>query len=243
MSAYDLVAYQVPTGKTYKGCILEFISNIRNDIDKAENLDNLFKLTYPVMVKELLKYTYISNEFDYLTPYLAQAFMKTVDGFDENKPKSSFLNYYKIVLKNEILKAHTKRVDGELVVRTYYDGKVSLEANAYEDKDGEMITYASVLESTDEPVEDQIQYQDLIQIIRDIVHDIFNELPNHKTYRRHREMFTDYIEAKIRDEEITMQAIADKYNVHFSTISKAFRVYNKELRERLEYCGFNNPAK
>ena len=56
-------------------------------------------------------------------------------------------------------------------------------------------------------------------------------------------MFTDYIEAKIRDEEITMQAIADKYNVHFSTISKAFRVYNKELRQRLEYCGFNNPAK
>lgn len=78
MLYYDLNKYQIPKDYTYKSYINEAVSNIRKGNNAEYYKDTLFRLTYPVAVSELNKYSNI-DEITELLPIMSIAFMKTVE--------------------------------------------------------------------------------------------------------------------------------------------------------------------
>lgn len=107
MLYYDLNKYQIPKDYTYKSYINEAVSNIRKGNNAEYYKDTLFRLTYPVAVSELNKYANI-DEVTELLPIMSISFMKTVEKFDCSKQNSSFMNYYKRTMHNDIILAYDK---------------------------------------------------------------------------------------------------------------------------------------
>ena len=107
MLYYDLKKYQVPEGYTFNSYINEAVENIRNGNDVDYYKDTLFRLTYPNAVKEVNKLVNYAEPTE-LLPLMSIAFMTTLDRFDPENPRVSFMNYYATSIRNNVIMAYDK---------------------------------------------------------------------------------------------------------------------------------------
>ena len=90
---YKVTSIKAPEGKTFSEYALELATRIKNGEDKDYNLDLLFRLTYPMMLAEVKRYTNLLP-IDELETFISMAFMKTVDKFNPYAPNVSFINAF-----------------------------------------------------------------------------------------------------------------------------------------------------
>lgn len=80
----------------------EYINEILTTRDREEAKDLIFRLTYPYGLTEVKRYMHLTNMDDGLS-CMSMAFMRTFEKYDPNKEGASFMNYYKLTIKTEVM--------------------------------------------------------------------------------------------------------------------------------------------
>lgn len=235
---YEVSAYRIPEGYKMNDYAIKLCRDIRNDIDKEDAMDKLFRMTYPIMLKELKKYTNF-GPLDELSPDLSLAFMKTVKKFNPDNPKASFINYYKQVLKTEILSNYYGKYktteESRNLKRTFEDTMGSLDDPLY-NKDGvETNSWYDVIEDKNTNIEEEILANDYKYTIHRIVDKIFDKKGKGRSAKcaRPKAMFTEYVDSILDDEGLGQIDIANKYGIGRSGINKTITTYMPRFIEEL----------
>lgn len=236
---YEVSAYRIPEGYKMNDYAIKLCKDIRNDIDKEDAMDKLFRMTYPIMLKELKKYTNF-GPLDELSPDLSLAFMKTVKKFNPDNPNASFINYYKQVLKTEILSNYYGKYktteESRNLKRTFEDTMGSLDDPLY-NKDGvETNSWYDVIEDKNTNIEEEILANDYKYTIHRIVDKIFDKKGKGRSAKcaRPKAMFTEYVDSILDDEGLGQIDIANKYGIGRSGINKTITTYMPRFIEEFK---------
>lgn len=236
---YEVSAYRIPEGYKMSDYAIKLCKDIRNDIDKEDAMDKLFRMTYPIMLKELKKYTNF-GPLDELSPDLSIAFMKTVKKFNPDNPNASFINYYKQTLKTEILSNYYGKYktteETRNLKRTFEDTMGSLDDPLY-NKDGvETNSWYDVIEDKNTNIEEEILANDYKYTIHRIVNKIFDKKGKGRSAKcaRPKAMFTEYVDSILDDEGLGQIDIARKYGIGRSGINKTITTYMPRFIEELK---------
>ena len=236
---YEVSAYRIPEGYKMNDYAIKLCKDIRNDIDKEDAMDKLFRMTYPIMLKELKKYTNF-GPLDELSPDLSLAFMKTVKKFNPDNPKASFVNYYKQTLKTEILSNYYGKYktteESRNLKRTFEDTMGSLDDPLY-NKDGvETNSWYDVIEDKNTNIEEEILANDYKYTIHRIVDKIFDKKGKGRSAKcaRPKAMFTEYVDSILDDEGLGQIDIANKYGIGRSGINKTITTYMPRFIEEFK---------
>ena len=236
---YEVSAYKIPEGYTMNEFAIKLCKDIRNDIDKEDAMDKLFRMTYPIMLTELKKYTNI-GPLDELSPDLSLAFMRTIEKFDPDNSNASFVNYYKQVLKTTILcnyyGKYKNNEESRNLKKNFENTIGSLDDPLY-NKDGiETNSWYDVIEDKNTNIEEEILANDYKYTIQRIINKIFDKKGKGRSEKsaRPKAVFTDYVESILDDEGLTQVDLSKKYDIGRSGINKTITTYMPRFIEELK---------
>lgn len=235
MLYYDLNKYQIPKDYTYKSYINEAVSNIRKGNNADYYKDTLFRLTYPVAVSELNKYSNI-DEITELLPIMSIAFMKTVEKFDCKKQNSSFMNYYKRTMRNDVILAYDKHRETNEKTREEIKKRkktmTSLDKLVSIGHDDETPLY-ELIEDGKALIDEKISCEELVDVIFKTIDTMFSE-----SQQKKKDIFINYINACIAGEKMSQKKAAKEFGVTVSYVSKVVVKYKKVLKDKLKRRGY-----
>lgn len=235
MLYYDLNKYQIPKEYTYKSYINEAVNNIRNGNNAEYYKDTLFRLTYPVAVSELNKYANI-DEITELLPIMSIAFMKTVEKFDCKKQNSSFMNYYKRTMHNDIILAYDKHRETNEKIREEIKKRMktmtSLDKLVGIGNDDETPLY-ELIEDDKALIDEKVLCEELVDVIFETIDTMFSE-----SQQKKKDIFLSYINACIAGEKMSQKKAAKEFGVTVSYVSKVVVKYKKVLKDKLKRRGY-----
>ena len=236
---YEVSAYRIPEGYTMNEFAIKLCKDIKNDIDKEDAMDKLFRMSYPIMLKELKKYTNF-GPLDELSPDLSLAFMRTIEKFNPDNTNASFINYYKQVLKTTILcnyyGKYKNNEESRNLKKNFENTIGSLDDPLY-NKDGmETSSWYDVIEDKNTNIEEEILANDYKYTIQRIINKIFDKKGKGRSAKcaRPKAMFTEYVESILDDEGLTQADIAEKYGIGRSGMNKTLTTYRPRFKEELE---------
>lgn len=236
---YEVSAYRIPEGYKMNDYAIKLCKDIRNDINKEDAMDKLFRMTYPIMLTELKKYTNF-GPLDELSPDLSLAFMKTVKKFNPDNPNASFINYYKQTLKTEILSNYYgkyKTTEESRNLKKTFEGTIGSLDDPLYNKDGvETNSWYDVIEDKNTNIEEEILANDYKYTIHRIVDKIFDKKGKGRSAKcaRPKAMFTEYLDSILDDEGLGQIDIANKYGIGRSGINKTITTYMPRFIEELK---------
>ena len=236
---YEVSAYRIPEGYTMNEFAIKLCKDIRNDMDKEDAMDKLFRMTYPIMLKELKKYTNF-GPLDELSPDLSLAFMRTIDKFDPDNTNASFINYYKQVLKTTILcnyyGKYRNNEESRNLKKNFENTMGSLDDPLF-NKDGmETSSWYDVIEDKNTNIEEEILANDYKYTIQRIINKIFDKKGKGRSVKsaRPKAVFTDYVDSILDDEGLTQVDLSKKYGIGRSGINKTITTYMPRFIEELK---------
>ena len=236
---YEVSAYRIPEGYTMNEFAIKLCKDIRNDMDKEDAMDKLFRMTYPIMLTELKKYTNF-GPLDELSPDLSLAFMRTIEKFDPDNPNASFINYYKQVLKTTILcnyyGKYKNNEESRNLKKNFENTIGSLDDPLY-NKDGiETNSWYDVIEDKNTNIEEEILANDYKYTIQRIINKIFDKKGKGRSEKstRPKAVFTDYVESILDDEGLTQVDLSKKYDIGRSGINKTITTYMPRFIKELK---------
>ena len=236
MLYYDLKKYQVPEGYTFNSYINEAVENIRNGNDVDYYKDTLFRLTYPNAVKEVNKLVNYADATE-LLPLMSIAFMTTLDRFDPENPRVSFMNYYATSIRNNVIMAYDKYRGAREENKEYYKRcektMRSMEELVYIQKDSAIPLYTMV-EDNKVIIDEDVLYEELIDTIFRIIDTKLFTPKQEKT----KAIFISYIDACINGEKRDQREIAEEFGIGQSYISKIKNKYCHKLKAELIREGY-----
>ena len=237
---YDVTMFDIPREYKYN----EFVNKLVNDINAGVNVDEskdiLFRVTYPIAIKELKKYGALDT-FDELLPDMSVAFMKTLKNFDTTKEKTSFINYYKLAMRSEILLARYKhRSDPKNKrLRTLYDDSVASLDMQFGNKKGEDVgTVAEIVADPNAEVTKDIMYNDLVETIYRAMDMIRVGADDPERFERDKGIFMRHLEACMNEEKITLREIAEEFGVTYTYCRRMIEDYKVRLKAILQKEGY-----
>ena len=235
MLYYDLNKYQIPKDYTYKSYINEAVSNIRKGNNAEYYKDTLFRLTYPVAVSELNKYANI-DEITELLPIMSISFMKTVEKFDCKKQNSSFMNYYKRTMHNDIILAYDKHRETNEKVREEIKRRkntmTSLDKLVGIGNDDDVPLY-ELIEDNKALIDEKVLCEELVDAIFETIYNMFPEKQQKK-----KDIFISYINACIAGEKWDRKKVAKEIGVSISYVSRVVANYKEVLKDKLKRRGY-----
>ena len=236
MLYYDLKKYRVPEGYTFNSYINEAVENIRNGNDVDYYKDTLFRLTYPNAVKEVNKLVNYAEPTE-LLPLMSIAFMTTLDRFDPENPRVSFMNYYATSIRNNVIMAYDKHRRASEENKEYYKRcektMRSMEELVYIQKDSVLPLYTMV-EDNKAIIDEDILYEELIDAIFRIIDTKLFTPKQEKT----KAIFMSYINACMNGEKWGQREVAEEFGTGQSYISKIKNKYCRKLKEELIREGY-----
>lgn len=235
MLYYDLNKYQIPKDYTYKSYINEAVSNIRKGNNADYYKDTLFRLTYPVAIVELNKYANI-DEVTELLPIMSISFMKTVEKFDCKKQNSSFMNYYKRTIHNDVILAYDKHRETNEKTREEIKKRkktmTSLDHLVNISTDDEVALY-ELIEDDKARIDEKVSYEELVDVIFEDIDAMFP-----KAQQKKKDIFISYVNACITDEKYDRKEAAKEFGVSISYISRVVANYKEVLKAKLKRRGY-----
>ena len=236
MLYYDLKKYQVPEGYTFNSYINEAVENIRNGNDVDYYKDTLFRLTYPNAVKEVNKLVNYAEPTE-LLPLMSIAFMTTLDRFDPENPRVSFMNYYATSIRNNVIMAYDKHRGVREENKEYYKRcektMRSMEELVHVQKNSVLPLYTMVKDNK-AIIDENISYEELIDaIFRIIDTKLFN--PKQEKVKA---IFMSYINACINGEKWNQKKIAKEFGIVQGYVSKIKIKYCRKLKAELIREGY-----
>ena len=235
MLYYALNKYQIPEGYTFNSYINEAVENIRNGNDVEYYEDTLFRLTYPNAVKEVNKLSNYAEPTE-LLPLMSIAFMTTLDKFDPEKANVSFMNYYKVSIRNNVIMAYDKHRGAREENKEYYkrcektmrsmDELVPVQKNS-------MLPLYTMIEDSKALIDENVMYDNLIDDLYRIIDTLFTP-KQEKT----KAIFMSYIDACINGEKWDQKKIAKEFDTVQGYISKIKVKYCRKLKAELIREGY-----
>ena len=236
MLYYNIKKYQIPEGYTFNGYINEAVDNIRNGNDVEYYKDTLFRLTYPNAVKEINKMSNYAEPTE-LLPIMSISFMKTIDKFDPEKPNTSFMNYYKTTIRNDIIIAYDKHRGAKEEYKEYYK-RCEKTMRSMEElipvQKNSMLPLYTMVEDDKAVIDEDILYDDFIDTIFKIINTKLFTPKQEKT----KAIFMSYINACINEEKWDQKKVAKEFGTVQGYISKIKVKYCRKLKEELIREGY-----
>ena len=236
---YEVSAYRIPEGYTMNEFAIKLCKDIRNDIDKEDAMDKLFRMSYPIMLTELKKYTNF-GPLDELSPDLSLAFMRTIEKFNPDNTNASFINYYKQALKTTIwcnyYGKYRNNEESRNLKKNFENTIGSLDDPLY-NKDGiETNSWYDVIEDKNTNIEEEILANDYKYTVQRIINKIFDKKGKGRSAKcaRPKAVFTDYVYSILDDEGLTQVDLSKKYGIGRSGINKTITTYMPRFKEELE---------
>lgn len=241
---YILKNVKVPEGYKYSEYCTYLANEIRENRNKDENMDILFRLTYPKAISDVARYMNLMPLED-LEGYLPLAFMKTVMNFDPTLSTVSFMGYYRKVLRGDIINGYYgkyKYTPEKRDLKRRVDGTTTSINTPVIDTDGtDCGTYEDLLEDCFD-IDKELLNADFIDDIMTAIDKVFDRNrkgANASIVSRPKVMFTDYIMSIINDEKVSMASIAEKHGVAKSTFSTVVYKYRGDFRRELYNLGYD----
>lgn len=236
---YDVEYYEIPKEYKYNDFINKLVIDIRAGVNVEENKDILFRITYPLAVKELKKYSAIDTYAEML-PDVSIAFMKTLKNYDPYKERSSFMNYYKLAMRSEILLTrYQNRNTEDKRLRTLYDDSVASLDMRFGNKKGEDVgTVADMVADSNADITKDIMYNDLVETIYYAMDMIKVGMDDRERYYRDRAIFMRHVEACMNEEKITLREIAEEFDVSYTYARRMVEDYKGRLKAVLQKEGY-----
>ena len=235
MLYYALNKYQIPEGYTFNSYINEAVENIRNGNDVEYYQDTLFRLTYPNAVKEVNKLTNYAEPTE-LLPLMSIAFMKTIDKFDPEKPNTSFMNYYKTTIRNDIIIAYDKHRGAKEEYKEYYK-RCEKTMRSMEElvpvQKNSMLPLYTMIEDNKANIDEDVMCEELIATIFRVIDTMFTP-KQEKT----KAIFVSYINACINGEKWNQKKIAKEFGIVQGYVSKIKIKYCRKLKAELIREGY-----
>ena len=236
---YEVSAYRIPEGYTMNEFAIKLCIDIRNNIDKEDAMDKLFRMSYPIMLTELKKYTNF-GPLDELSPDLSLAFMRTIDKFNPDNTNASFINYYKQVLKTTILCNYYgkyKNNEESRNLKKNFENTIGSLDDPLFNKDGmETSSWYDVIEDKNTNIEEEILANDYKYTIQRIINKIFDKKGKGRSAKcaRPKAVFRDYVDSILDDEGLTQVDLSKKYGIGRSGINKTITTYMPRFIEELK---------
>ena len=235
MLYYALNKYQIPEGYTFNGYIKEAVENIRNGNDVEYYEDTLFRLTYPNAVKEVNKLSNYAEPTE-LLPLMSIAFMTTLDRFDPEKANVSFMNYYKVSIRNNVIIAYDKHRGSKEEYKEYYK-RCEKTMRSMEElvpvQKNSMLPLYTMIEDDKAVIDEDVMREELIATIFRVIDTMFTP-KQEKT----KAIFMSYIDACINGEKWDQKKVAKEFGTVQGYISKIKVKYCRKLREELIREGY-----
>ena len=235
MLYYTLNKYQIPEGYTFNSYINEAVENIRNGNDVEYYEDTLFRLTYPNAVKEVNKLSNYAEPTE-LLPLMSIAFMTTLDRFDPGKDNVSFMNYYKVSIRNNVIMAYDKHRGASEENKEYYK-RCEKTMRSMEElvpvQKNSMLPLYTMIEDSKALIDEDVMYNNLIDDIYRIIDTLFTP-KQEKT----KAIFMRYINACINGEKWNQKKVAKEFDTVQGYISKIKIKYCRKLKEELIREGY-----
>ena len=235
MLYYALNKYQIPEGYTFNSYINEAVENIRNGNDVEYYQDTLFRLTYPNAVKEVNKLTNYA-ELTELLPLMSIAFMTTLDKFDPEKANVSFMNYYKVSIRNNVIMAYDKHRGAKEENKEYYK-RCEKTIRSMEElvpvQKNSMLPLYTMIEDNKALIDENVMYDNLIDDLYRIIDTLFTP-----KQERTKAIFVSYIDACINGEKWDQKKVAKKFGTVQGYVSKIKIKYCRKLKAELIREGY-----
>ena len=225
--------YKIQLLKTPKGVKLnDHIKDLYLNAPREEAKDKIFRLTYYIAIEELHKYKHLIPIEDALGE-LSVAYIKTFNNFDPHNEKASFLNYYKLAIRSEVITAKFRKYknDGdtrELCMRMENNFEYLDEPS--ENKDGRETT--TLGETIPSPV--NVECSILNKNTRDKVREIANkafDIYNKKSDEKYRSIFVTYMVSATTDDPLNGKDLARLYNMSYYNIRRMIIRYTPIFKE------------
>lgn len=241
---YEVPRYYITNGNTVNQETRRLMDNIRQGIDVERSKDDLFKLTYPMALTELKRYTNM-GPMDELVSCMSIAFMKTVKYFDPEASTVSFMNYYKRAIQSEVIIGMNGRYRYNPQLKRDFEANVgSLEYELANDDGSDNLSIHEIVADDywDGYFDEKINYEGLIDDIRTCMYNVMYKKQKGRRVRStksdSKKSFERWIESMIQDEELTQQQVSDELSIGKSAVNNAVSKYMPRLREELKNMGY-----
>jgi DNA-directed RNA polymerase specialized sigma subunit len=241
---YEVPRYYITNGNTVNQETRRLMDNIRQGIDVERSKDDLFKLTYPMALTELKRYTNM-GPMDELISCMSIAFMKTIQYFDPEASTVSFMNYYKRAIYSEVIIGMNGRYRYDPKLKRDFEANVgSLEYELSNDDGSDNLSIHEMVADDywDGYFDEMINYEGLIDDIRTCMYNVMYKKQKGRRVRStksdSKKSFERWIESMIQDEELTQQQVSDELSIGKSAVNNAVTKYMPRLREELKNMGY-----
>ena len=241
---YEVPRYYITNGNTVNQETRRLMDNIRQGIDVERSKDDLFRLTYPMALTELKRYTNM-GPMDELISCMSIAFMKTVKYYDPEVGTVSFMNYYKRAIQSEVIIGMNGRYRSNPKLKRDFEANVgSLEYELTNDDGSDNLSVHEMVADDywDGYFDEKINYEGLIDDIRTCMYNVMYKKQKGRRVRStksdSKKSFERWIESMIQDEELTQQQVSDELSIGKSAVNNAVSKYMPRLREELKNMGY-----
>lgn len=241
---YEVPRYYITNGNTVNQETRRLMDNIRQGVDVERSKDDLFKLTYPMALTELKRYTNM-GPMDELVSCMSIAFMKTVKYYDPEASTVSFMNYYKRAINSEVIIGMNGRYRYDPKLKRDFEANVgSLEYELSNDDGSDNLSVHEMVADDywDGYFDEMINYEGLIDDIRTCMYNVMYKKQKGRRVRTtksdSKKSFERWIESMIQDEELTQQQVSDELSIGKSAVNNAVTKYMPRLREELKNMGY-----
>lgn len=241
---YEVPRYYITNGNTVNQETRRLMDNIRQGIDVERSKDDLFKLTYPMALTELKRYTNM-GPMDELISCMSIAFMKTVKYYDPEASTVSFMNYYKRAINSEVIIGMNGRYRSNPKLKRDFEANIgSLEYELTNDDGSDNLSVHEMVADDywDGYFDEKIDYEGLIDDIRTCMYNVMYKKQKGRRVRStksdSKKSFERWIESMIQDEELTQQQVSNELSIGKSAVNNAVSKYMPRLREELKNMGY-----
>lgn len=241
---YEVPRYYITNGNTVNQETRRLMDNIRQGIDVERSKDDLFKLTYPMALTELKRYTNM-GPMDELISCMSIAFMKTIQYFDPEASTVSFMNYYKRAIYSEVIIGMNGRYRYDPKLKRDFEANVgSLEYELSNDDGSDNLSIHEIVADDywDGYFDEKINYEGLIDDIRTCMYNVMYKKQKGRRVRStksdSKKSFERWIESMIQEKELTQQQVSDELSIGKSAVNNAVSKYMPRLREELKNMGY-----
>lgn len=205
--------------KTPKGVKMnDYIKTIYLNDEPEIAKDKIFRLTYLLAKKEFRKYSNLISA-EYYMADMSIAFMKTYNKFDPSKEEGSFMSYYTLAIRTEVLLSAFGRYKNTPKDRQFWldaQNNTSSLNKLTEDKEGKRSELGNTLED-DYNLEEDVESRELKTIMFDIIDRTIN-ISN--IGKKHSDIFKTFVESKIEGTDLTTDEIGEMYGVTGNNVRK-----------------------
>lgn len=241
---YEVPRYYITNGNTVNQETRRLMDNIRQGIDVERSKDDLFRLTYPMALTELKRYSNM-GPMDELISCMSIAFMKTIEYFDPEANTVSFMNYYKRAIYSEVIIGMNGRYRSNPQLKRDFEANVgSLEYELTNDDGSDNLSIHEMVADDywDGYFDEKINYEGLIDDIRTCMYNVMYKKQKGRRVRStksdSKKSFERWVESMIQDEELTQQQVSDELSIGKSAVNNAVTRYMPRLREELKNMGY-----